>query len=94
MQSSLIGKVLKARQYAQEPERIEIGNLSLQFRGENGEHTVSYSDREWHCSCHFFTGWGFCCHTMALERLLGVMVPVKSTYPEALQGAEALIQSP
>lgn len=93
MQSSLIGKVLKARQYAQEPERVKIDNLSLNFHGENDEHTVTYEQNQWHCSCHFFTGWGFCSHTMALEHLLGPMVPVKSVYPDSLQGAEALIQS-
>jgi hypothetical protein len=91
VQSSLIGKVQKAKQYAQEPERVHIDSLKVQFRGENGDHEVTYESGKWHCTCHFFAGWGICCHTMALERLLGVMVPVKQAYPESLQQAEAAV---
>ena len=36
-------------------------------------------------------GWKICCHTMAVEKLLGVMVPVKQTYPESLSHAEAAV---
>ena len=44
MQSSLIGKVQKAKQYAQEPERIQFQQLKVQFHGENGDHDVTYDD--------------------------------------------------
>ena len=94
MQSSLIGKVQKANRYAQEPERINIAELKLQFRGENGDHTVRFASGKWHCSCDFFAGWQFCCHTMALERVLGVMVTVEPDptrdLQEGLAAAEAL----
>ena len=75
MHSSLIGKIDKARRYAQEPDRVSIAQLSASFRGENDEHTVSYQDGRWSCSCEFFTGWNVCCHTMAMERMLGAMLP-------------------
>ena len=91
MQSSLIGKVQKAKQYAQEPERVSIQNLSVQFRGENGDHQVSYDNGKWDCTCHFFAWWGICCHSMALERMLGAMIPVKQAYPEGLQQAEVAV---
>ena len=91
MQSSLIGKIQKAKQYAQEPERVEFQDLTVQFKGENGDHRVTYHEGKWDCTCHFFAGWGICCHTMALERMLGVMVPVKQAYPEGLQQAEVAV---
>jgi hypothetical protein len=75
MQSSLIGKIEKAKHYAQELERITFTDFSVQFRGENDIHTTGYRDGKWHCSCHFFASWGVCSHTMALERILINMLP-------------------
>ncbi len=75
MQSSLIGKIEKAKLYAQEKERVTFSELSVKFRGENDNYLVSYEDGKWHCSCHFFSSWGLCSHTMALERILGDMLP-------------------
>ncbi|HEX77407.1 MAG TPA: hypothetical protein G4O03_03220 [Dehalococcoidia bacterium] len=75
MQSSLIGKVEKARRYAQEPERVTFRELSATFRGEHDTYTVGYKSGRWQCTCRFFAGWGLCSHTMALQRLLGQMLP-------------------
>ena len=75
MQSSLIGKIEKAKRYAQEKERIAFSELSVKFRGENDDYVISYKDGQWHCSCHFFSTWGLCSHTMALEKILGDMLP-------------------
>ena len=75
MQSSLIGKIEKAKRYARETERVTFSEFSAQFRGENDEYTTSYQDGKWHCSCHFFASWGLCSHTMALEKILGKMLP-------------------
>ena len=75
MQSSLIGKIEKAKRYAQETERISFSELSVKFHGENNDYNVSYKDGKWHCSCHFFASWGLCSHTMALEKILGNMLP-------------------
>lgn len=91
MQSSLIGKVQKAKQYSLEPERVRFNHFEIGFSGENGDHNVSYHDGVWQCTCHFFAGWKICCHTMAVERLLHVMIPVKQTYPESLSHAEAAV---
>ena len=33
MQSSLIGKIQKAKAYAEEPDRVQFNNFSLNFRG-------------------------------------------------------------
>ena len=75
MQSSLIGKIEKAKRYAQEKDRVTFSELSVKFRGENDDYTISYRDGKWQCSCHFFSSWGLCSHTMALEKILGHMLP-------------------
>ncbi len=75
MQSSLIGKIEKAKRYAQEKDRVTFSELSVKFRGENDDYNISYQDGKWHCSCQFFSSWGTCSHTMALERILGNMLP-------------------
>jgi hypothetical protein len=75
MQSSLIGKIEKAKRYAQEKERVTFSQLSAKFRGENDEYTIGYEDGKWHCSCRFFSQWGLCSHTMALEQILRDMLP-------------------
>ena len=79
MQSSLIGKIEKAKRYAQETNRVTFSEFSVKFRGENNNYIVSYKDGKWHCSCSFFSTWELCSHTMALEKILGDMLP-----PEAL----------
>lgn len=75
MHSSLIGKVEKARVYANERHRMQIDNLRVQFHGENSDHDVTFVDGQWACSCDFFQDWNVCSHTMALERTLEGMVP-------------------
>ena len=79
MQSSLIGKIEKANRYAQETDRISFSEFSVKFRGENDNYDTGYKDGKWHCSCHFFSNWGLCSHTMALEKILDNMLP-----PEAM----------
>ncbi|MBI2853245.1 MAG: hypothetical protein HYX84_09185 [Chloroflexi bacterium] len=75
MQSSLIGKIEKARRYAEEKERVTFSDFSVHFRGDNDTYLTGYKDGRWHCTCHFFTSWGVCSHTMALEKMLDEMLP-------------------
>ncbi len=75
MQSSLIGKIEKAKRYAQETERVTFGEFTVKFRGENSDYDVSYKDEKWQCTCSFFSNWGLCSHTMAMERILANMLP-------------------
>ncbi len=82
MQSSLIGKIEKAKRYAQEPERVTFSELSVKFRGENNDYTTEYKEGKWYCSCHFFSSWGACSHTMALERILSNMLPKEALTTE------------
>lgn len=75
MNSSLIGKIEKAKRYAQERNRIHVQGLRVQFDGENDRHEVALEGETWRCSCDFFAGWGACAHTMALERVMEGLVP-------------------
>ncbi|MDP6101368.1 MAG: SWIM zinc finger family protein [Dehalococcoidia bacterium] len=79
MQSSLIGKIEKARRYAGEPERISFSSFTIRFRGENNQHQVSFSEGFWQCSCSFFANRGVCSHTMAMEKVLVGMLPTLPT---------------
>jgi len=75
MQSSLIGKIEKAKRYAKETDRVTFHDLSVKFRGENSDYLVNYQDGKWRCTCDFFSKWGLCCHTMAMEEILNDMLP-------------------
>jgi len=75
MHSSLIGKIEKARRYAQERDRAHFLDFTMSFRGEHDVYTVALKDGRLQCSCHFYAGWGICSHTMALRKILGEMLP-------------------
>ncbi len=81
MDSGMIGKIQKAKRYAEELERVRFDEFKVTFEGDHGTHFVSYSDGRWSCDCRFFASRGVCSHTMALERILGATVPLA-------QGAE------
>jgi hypothetical protein len=75
MHSSLIGKIEKARRYAEERDRITFTGFKTAFRGEHDVYEVAFDGGRWHCTCNFFHGWGVCSHTMAMQRILGQMLP-------------------
>ena len=79
MNSSVIGKIEKAKRYARERDRMRVTGLSVDFHGENDDHKVSLDGDHWHCTCDFFAGYGACAHTMALERVLENMLPASAT---------------
>jgi len=74
MDYGMIGKIEKAKRYAQERNRIHIESLKVSFDGENNSHTVNYVNGEWQCDCDFFQSRGRCCHTMAMEIVLEGMI--------------------
>lgn len=83
MDSGMIGKIQKSKRYAEEPERIRFEQFQVSFKGTNSQHRVEYKDGRWQCTCNFFASRGVCSHTMAMERILGVMLPA-----EAITAAE------
>lgn len=85
MHSSLIGKVEKANRYARELDRVTLEGLSLTFRGDNDAHRVTLDGDTWNCTCHYFESWKTCVHILAIEKIMGVMLPESaqiSIYPE------------
>lgn len=79
MNSSIIGKIEKARRYAAEPQRAQLQSLHVKFQGDNDIYDVRLEGDAWSCTCHSFTALqlGTCSHIMAMERLLGSMLPDK-----------------
>ncbi|RMF50945.1 MAG: hypothetical protein D6755_00425 [Anaerolineae bacterium] len=75
MDYGMIGKIKKAKQYAQERDRITFNSFNVSFRGNNNTHTISFQDGKWHCTCDFFQTRERCSHTMALEEILKDMLP-------------------
>jgi hypothetical protein len=78
MHSDLIGKIEKARRYAEEPERITVNELAVTFNGGNSNHKITLTDGHWSCDCSFFHGWGTCAHVMALQRILNPMLSAEA----------------
>ncbi len=76
MDYGMIGKIEKAKHYAEERERIVFENFRVTFDGENSPHTVEFIDGVWRCDCDFFITRGLCSHTMALERILEGMLSI------------------
>jgi hypothetical protein len=75
MDYGMIGKIEKAKRYAQERNRIHFENITVTFNGNNNPHTVQFEHGEWHCDCDFFQSRGRCSHTMALEIILDGIIP-------------------
>ncbi|MDX9850613.1 MAG: SWIM zinc finger family protein [Anaerolineaceae bacterium] len=77
MDYGMIGKIEKAKRYAQQKDRFSVKKLVVEVGGENNPHQVSYDDGQWTCDCEFFQSRGRCSHTMALEMILDGMIIVK-----------------
>lgn len=70
MDSAMIAKISKAREYAQEPERMTLASFEVVFDGKHQTYHVSYANGKWQCECDFFAQRGVCGHTMAVEKVL------------------------
>jgi len=75
LESALMRKMQKARQYAEEKEeRVRFLRFEVEFKGNNDLHYVRYEAGQWLCDCHFFQQHGRCSHTMAMEYILKGML--------------------
>lgn len=83
MDYGMIGKIEKARRYAEQLDRIQFKQFTVTFDGDHNPHTVMYAEGSWHCDCNFFASRKVCSHTMALERILGEMLLSVASIPEA-----------
>ena len=75
MDSGMIGKIDKAIRYSQERERFQFQKFTVSVRGEHNTHTVSYDGDKLNCTCEFYGTRGACSHTIAIEKVLGQMLP-------------------
>lgn len=76
MDYGLIGKIDKAKRYAEDRKRFRFNTFDLTFHGSNNEHHVQFDSGKFDCDCEFFITHQRCSHTMALEILLKDMIPV------------------
>ena len=77
--SGIIGKIEKAKRYAQEPYRFVFTSFSVKISGENNAHEVHFADEKWKCDCDYFRNHGICTHTLSLSNyILKDMVPAPS----------------
>ena len=74
MDSSIIGKIEKAKQYAEQKDRVNITSFAATFKGNHDNYDVRFEDGAWRCECHFFTTREVCSHTMAMQRILEEML--------------------
>ncbi len=75
MDYGMIGKIEKAKRYAEQKDRITFESMKVTFAGENNPHAVELEKGVWRCDCDFFQTRGRCSHTMALEIILEGMLP-------------------
>ncbi|NWG22348.1 MAG: hypothetical protein HXY39_18725 [Chloroflexi bacterium] len=88
MHSDLIGKIEKARRYAQEPERIALDEITVRFHGGNNEHMVRLEGGHWKCDCEVFHLRHVCAHVMTMQKVLEPMLS-----PEAREPGPVIIHS-
>ncbi|MBN2470357.1 MAG: hypothetical protein JXN59_06515 [Anaerolineae bacterium] len=74
MDYGMIGKIEKAKRYAEQRNRMRFLSFEVAFDGDNSQHTVKHDHGTWSCTCNFFKTRGVCSHTMALERVLEDML--------------------
>ena len=78
MDYGMIGKIDKAKRYAEQRDRIRVESLDVTIIGENNDHCVQLENGTWQCDCEFFHSRGRCSHTMALEIINGLPVTTKT----------------
>ncbi|MGJ3239386.1 MAG: SWIM zinc finger family protein [Anaerolineae bacterium] len=83
MDTSLINKIQKAKEYAGQPERVTFSTLSVEFQGDNSTYDVHLGPDGWSCSCPGYSKYGICPHIMTLEKIYKPMLAV-SPVPYAL----------
>ena len=74
MDYGLIGKLEKAKRYAEDRKRFRFDKFDLTFHGDNNEHHVAYDNGVFQCDCEFFLTHQRGGHSMALEILLKDMI--------------------
>ena len=98
MDSGMIGKIEKARLYAEEPQRVTFDAFTATFQGDSQPHLFTLNEHGLTCDCHSFRKDHPCSHIMATERMIGHMlkrplVPGES-YPNDVEKARLYAHEP
>lgn len=80
MDYGMIGKIEKAKRYAEEPDRVTISSFTTEIHGDNDNYTVTFGPEGWDCSCSTFKTHGNCAHVMTMELLLKAMLKREPTH--------------
>jgi hypothetical protein len=75
MDYGMIGKIEKAKRYAQDRKRFLFNQFDMTFHGDNNDHHVTFENGVFNCDCEFFITHHRCGHSMALEILLQDTLP-------------------
>ena len=70
MDSGMIGKIEKAKRYAQDSNRFRFNQFDVTYHGDNNDHHVTFDNGVFNCDCEFFLTHHRCGHSMALEIVL------------------------
>jgi hypothetical protein len=84
MHSDLIGKIEKARRYAEERDRVVIDEMRVRFHGGNHDHAVRLDGEPWTCDCTVFRLRGTCAHIMTMQKILEPMLSAQAREMVAL----------
>ncbi|MBC8097924.1 MAG: hypothetical protein H7Y11_00645 [Armatimonadetes bacterium] len=74
MDYSMIGKIQKAKEYAEDPSRVTFNSFTLEFDGSNDSYIATLGADGWHCTCPGFQMYAICPHIMSMERRFGPML--------------------
>jgi len=74
MDTSMINKIQKSKEYALQPERVTFHTLFIEFEGDNNTYQLALGADGWSCSCPGFQKYGICPHIMTIEKLFNAMI--------------------
>lgn len=74
MDYGMIGKIEKAKRYAEERDRITFNSFAVRFNGDNNAYDMTLAEHGWNCSCPGFHSHKICPHVMTIERLFKPML--------------------
>ena len=74
MDYGMIGKIEKAKRYAEERHRITFNTLNVTFTGDHNSYTITLKADGWHCTCAGFHTHHICPHIMTMEKLFRPML--------------------
>lgn len=66
----LVKKIVKAKNYINEPERFKRKGSMIEMKSEHGLRKLIYSNGKWSCDCSFFVQNQICSHIIAVAELM------------------------